>query len=225
MTKNTKKTNKISKLTDGQLSIDDLIIKYRLDALKIAKSLAKKWNYWVDYQELQSVVDLSLCEAAKNFDELKGASFLTFLYYYLKGNMIKLIKATSNIQYVSIDEVDLDYISNSLASTNSSLDNLQPDTILIKKELASLSNKVVANLDYFQQEVIKNFYSEQKTITQLASDLGYSRGHVMRIKSQTLGNIKEVFDDLLSLNSEISSKALNKKRASSSINRKIKKAA
>jgi len=44
---------------------------------------------------VDSIVDLSLCEAVKRFDPLKGASFMTFLFYHLKGNLVRAVAAAA----------------------------------------------------------------------------------------------------------------------------------
>ena len=75
---------------------EDLITQSRLKARKLARSILRKWNARLDLQEVDSIVDLSLCEAAHRFDPSVGASFMTFLFYHLRGNLIRTITASAN---------------------------------------------------------------------------------------------------------------------------------
>src|SRR5690349_3051107 len=77
--------------TLSDLEREDLITSSRLKARKLGRSILRKWNARLDLQEVDSIVDLSLCEAAARFDPSVGASFLTFLFYHLRGNLIRAI--------------------------------------------------------------------------------------------------------------------------------------
>ena len=56
-----------------------LIMKNRVQGRKLACSMLRKWNCRLEIEEVDSLVDLSLCEAVKYFDPAKGVNFLTFL--------------------------------------------------------------------------------------------------------------------------------------------------
>jgi len=73
------------------LQQEALIIKYRLKARKIGRSILRRWHARMDLDEVDSLVDLSLCEAVKRFNPNKGASFMTFLFYHLKGNLVRSV--------------------------------------------------------------------------------------------------------------------------------------
>ena len=72
-----------------------LVIEFRLKARKLARSILRKWHARLDLQEVDSIVDLSLCEAVRRFDPTKGASFMTFLYYHLRGNLIRTVSSAA----------------------------------------------------------------------------------------------------------------------------------
>ena len=75
----------------------NLILTYRDKALKMTRGFLKKWGSHIDEDELISVSDLSLCEAASRFDESRNVSFITFLFYYIKGNLVKAVINSSII--------------------------------------------------------------------------------------------------------------------------------
>jgi DNA-directed RNA polymerase sigma subunit (sigma70/sigma32) len=76
----------------------ELVLTYRIKARKLARSILRKWHARLDLQEVDSIVDLSLCEAVRRYNPTKGASFMTFLFYHMRGNLIRAVTtaATAN---------------------------------------------------------------------------------------------------------------------------------
>src|SRR5690348_15064745 len=72
-------------------SKEELVLRYRMKARKLARSILRKWHSRLDLQEVDSIVDLSLCEAVARYNPAKGASFMTFLFYHLRGNLIRAV--------------------------------------------------------------------------------------------------------------------------------------
>lgn len=58
----------------------ELVVGYRLKARKLARSILRRWHARLDVGEVDSIVDLSLCEAVQRFSPEKGASFMTFMF-------------------------------------------------------------------------------------------------------------------------------------------------
>ncbi len=60
-----------------------LVLQYRGRARRLALGMMKKWRSRIEKDEFESIVDLSLCEAAKLFKPGIGCSFTSYLFYHL----------------------------------------------------------------------------------------------------------------------------------------------
>jgi len=180
-----------------------LIIKYRLKARKLGRSILRRWHARMDLDEVDSIVDLSLCEAVKRFDPAKGASFMTFLFYHLKGNLVRAVTtaaAANSIPVFASDESETqvgepDHLfghqframnSAEVADAVASQDAPLPDEMLWRKELHSQSTLACDKLDPLEREIIKRIFIQEQQIMDIAATLGYSRCHISRVKKKAL---------------------------------------
>ncbi len=180
-----------------------LIIKYRLKARKLGRSILRRWHSRMDLDEVDSLVDLSLCEAVKRFDASKGASFMTFLFYHLKGNLVRAVATAANSTAIPIFNQDENAVveaepthlfghqframnSAEVAEAVASQEVPLPDEMLWKKELNSASTAACDKLDPLEREIIKRIFLQEQQIMDIASALGYSRCHISRVKKKAL---------------------------------------
>ena len=185
------------------LERENLIIDYQIKARKMAFSILRRWHARLDLQEVHSVVDLSLCEAVRRFNPNKGASFLTFLFYHLRGNLIRAVSTAAKLNAVPLAELDLtahnadegETTSRSEGRSVSAIEVAQalsgresplPDEVLMKKELVRASLEACAKLDKLEREVLFRIYLNEEQLLDVASDLGYSRCHISRVKRRAL---------------------------------------
>lgn len=183
-----------------------LIVQYRVKARKLARSILRKWHARLDLEEVDSLVDLSLCEAARRFNSRKGASFMTFLYYHLRGNLIRTIHYSATVNAIPTGEAyDSESFeegndknqrvcsANEVADALCSTEYISPDDLLYKKELVSLSHAACSRLDNLEREVIERIYLKGQQLMDIARSLGYSRCHISRVKRKAL---ETLYDDL-----------------------------
>ncbi|MGI6681336.1 MAG: sigma-70 family RNA polymerase sigma factor [Bdellovibrionota bacterium] len=178
-----------------------LILNHREQAIKMAKSILKKWGSYLDDDEIISTSDLSLCEAASRFDESKNASFITFLYYYLKGNLIKAITHSATINGLDRDayldrigksdsilakEKLQDALNSEIADATIGSSSKSPVENILKEELYSLSKEAYLKLDDIERSVIEKIYFKGQQVMQVAKELGYSRCHISRIRKRSI---------------------------------------
>jgi RNA polymerase sigma factor (sigma-70 family) len=157
---------------------------------------------------VDSIVDLSLCEAVKRFDPSKGASFMTFLFYHLKGNLVRAVAsaASSTAIPLAIAELSESAFSDGersrqysnialnaieLAEAVSSQDIPQPDEALWRKELSSKSSDACEKLDALEREIVKRIFVHEQQIIDIAAALGYSRCHISRVKKKALSTLHD----------------------------------
>jgi RNA polymerase sigma factor (sigma-70 family) len=207
-----KKNAKVIKLSEARkaksapptpLQQEALIVKYRLKARKLGRSILRRWHARMDLDEVDSIVDLSLCEAVKRFDPAKGASFMTFLFYHLKGNLVRAVTnaaAANSIPVFTSDEAEVqvgepDHLfghqframnSAEVADAVASQDAPLPDEVLWRKELHSQSTLACDKLDPLEREIIKRIFVQEQQIMDIAATLGYSRCHISRVKKKAL---------------------------------------
>lgn len=180
-----------------------LIVKYRLKARKLGRSILRRWHARMDLEEVDSIVDLSLCEAVKRFDPAKGASFMTFLFYHLKGNLVRAVTTAAVSNTISVfnsDETEMKVgepehlFGHQFRAMNSaevadavvSQDAPLPDEMLWRKELHSQSTLACDKLDPLEREIIKRIFLQEQQIMDIAATLGYSRCHISRVKKKAL---------------------------------------
>lgn len=203
---------KVTKLCDAKTSTEEsltleerkaLAIQYRPAARKLALSMISKWKCRLDSDELQSVIDLSLCEAAMRFNQVHGAGFMTFLYYHLKGKLIKTIAARADDALTFVDDYEKSRLTTlgeeeqcSVRSTEwaplSFCDSeaISLDEMIHKQKLVDVCMKACQRLKGVERDVIQQIYFENKELAQVTSELGYSRGHLFRVRMRALDKIR-----------------------------------
>jgi len=188
------------------LQQEALIIKYRIKARKLGRSILRRWHSRMDVDEIDSIVDLSLCEAVKRFDPFKGASFMTFLFYHLKGNLVRAVSAAAATTSLPAlladfngvfaedgDSGDTFHTANAMeiADAVTSQDTPLPDEALWRKELTSRSSDACEKLDALEREIIKRIFVQEQQIIDIAAALGYSRCHISRVKKKALDTLHD----------------------------------
>ncbi len=179
---------------------EELVLEYRMKARKLARSILRKWHARLDLQEVDSVVDLSLCEAVRRYNPNKGASFMTFLFYHMRGNLIRAVAAAATANAVPYAAAETEEGAGQQADQASyrgvnaieiaealcSHDYVMPDENLLKKEMVSISQDACEKLDSLEKEVIYRIYIQEQQLMDIASSLGYSRCHISRVKKKAL---------------------------------------
>ncbi len=192
-----------------------LVMKYRAKARKLGRSMLRRWHSRMELDEIDSIVDLSLCEAVKRFDPYKGATFMTFLFYHLKGNLVRAVAQAAaataiplafselaNAAFADEDsavQVTLPINAIELAEALSSQDIPQPDEAFWKKELHSKSIGACEKLDELEREIVKRIFVHEQQIIDIAAALGYSRCHISRVKKKALDTLHGELSEVMNL--------------------------
>ncbi|MCO6431930.1 MAG: sigma-70 family RNA polymerase sigma factor [Deltaproteobacteria bacterium] len=198
---------------------EELVISYRMKARKLARSILRKWHARLDLQEVDSIVDLSLCEAVRRFNPAMGASFMTFLFYHLRGNLIRAISAAATQHIVPLQEIEPQHSASEEASdgqrskSNANAieiaealcgnDYPMPDELLLKRELIDLSQQACGRLDELAKEVIFRIYIQGQQLIDIANSLGYSRCHISRVKKKALETLYNDLTDVMGVPSDL----------------------
>lgn len=196
---------------------EELVINYRLKARKLARSILRKWHARLDLQEVDSVVDLSLCEAVKRFNPKMGASFMTFLFYHLRGNLIRAVTSAASANLVPLNDLETKLQQNEesyqtarpnpargvnaieIAEALCGHDYPMPDEIVLKRELVNLSQQACGKLDDLAREVISRIYIQGQQLIDIANSLGYSRCHISRVKKKALETLYQDLSEVMGI--------------------------
>jgi RNA polymerase sigma factor (sigma-70 family) len=194
--------------TLSEEEISELILKYRIKARKLARCILRQWRSTVDLQEVDSIVDLSLCESAYRYNPEFGASFMTFFYFHLRGNLIRAIsEAVTGNGVVNPEEEEQSERPVTTATDASSsnrnkarvarasdvsdyyyghTDSESPDQTLQQVELSRIVREACEKLDPTEREIIVRIFLDEQQIISVAKNMGYSRCHISRLKKRAL---------------------------------------
>ena len=187
----------------SQETREQLIVENRNRGRKLARSILRRWHARLDLEEVDSIVDLSLCEAARLFNPEVGAGFMTFLFYHLRGNLIRAVTLAATAHTIPVADVasigTIDAESEHWAKRGKTAINsieiagalvgsdiLTPDEALDKKEMIEFSRQARMQLDDLEKLIVERVYLNEEQVLDLASELGYSRCHISRVKRKAL---------------------------------------
>lgn len=187
----------------------DLILKYRENGRKLGRSLLRQWNVHMPADEIDSLVDIGLCEAASRFNAERGASFMTFFYYHLRGYLVRAItSAASSSNFVLVyaqaagielgdwrpnSEEIVQWVFPELAAKHAP-ENVSPESILMKRQGLDRVKVAMGSLDELEQEVVTRSYIGQEALIDIAKSLGYSRCHISRVKKRALQRLRSLLE-------------------------------
>ena len=192
--------------------ISNIVLENLEYGLALAKSLLQRWKAHIEPGVLMSVVGVSLVEAASRFDPTREASFRTYLFYHLKGLLIKEIKMLISIgadtdrksREFGEDEAEIDAALNLPKSTKKVDPSANPpSTLLERQDLLLLCYSATGQLSEIEQQILVQHFVEDKGMLEIADDLGFSRCHVSRLKTKALKKLQKRLsshkDDLLEI--------------------------
>lgn len=156
-------------------------------------------------EEIDSVVDLSLCETAKRYSSNRGASFMTFFFYHLRGHLVRTVARAaqgSNVflafaKNAGVEAGDLAQLSTETLHSYvpdyllfQHRDGETPENLLIRREKINQCRSACKKLDALEREVIDRSFGSEEALVDVAKSLGYSRCHISRVKRSALARLK-----------------------------------
>jgi len=197
------KQDKKSPSTD----VEALVLEHRENGRKLARSMLRRWRARMNAEEVDSIVDLTLCEAAKRYSPTHGASFMTFFFYHLRGYLVRAVATAMNSHNVllpfqnrpgsdlsEIAHIGEDAFKSFLPECASfGLREVEsPENLLLRKESIEVCRKAYDKLDELEQEVITRSFKNEEPLVNIAQSLGYSRCHISRVKKRALERLGAV---------------------------------
>ena len=189
-----------------KFTYESLILDHRENGRKLARSILRKWRVHMPGEEVDSIVDLALCESAQRFSPKKGASFMTFFFYHLRGHLVRAVaRATQNSAIINgpkseewCGDEHLEFASNYGAYLDNEIynqrDNETPEQLIIRREKIQVCREAINKLDTLEKMVLDKSYAEDEALVDIAKSLGYSRCHISRVKKGALIRLKSVLE-------------------------------
>jgi len=209
--KKAKKHRRASKKKMQQLVIENYDYGHRL-----AWSFLSSWNIRLNQDEVSSIVGAALVEAGVRFEPARKVDFKTFIYYHLRGLLLKEItKNINNQKVINLNQVGSLAINGAEDDTSIVADLINqesPEKEVIKKEKSQSCWEACSKLDELEQEVIVRFFVLDHSLNKISLDLDYCRCHISRVKGQALKKLKELVsgDEILDTFSDAKSIAPGK---------------
>jgi len=177
------------------------VLEHRENGRKLSRSILRRWRVHMPLDDVDSIVDLALCEAAQRFSPDKGASFMTFFFYHLRGHLVRAVaRATQINNFQTTLEVDADsesdisnysqYIHLVDQELYSQKDQETPEEIVLRRETIGVCRDALDSLDNLEKVVLERSYSDDEALVAIASSLGYSRCHISRVKKSAMIKLK-----------------------------------
>lgn len=163
---------------------------------RLAWSFLNKWRVRIEEDEVTSITGAALCEAANRFKPELGVNFKTFLFYYLRGMLLKEItkRVTDSkvrVPVAYLNEANDDARGISLENYYEADQDSNPENMLDQKQRIELCREATAGLDALEQKVLERFFGEDESVVDIAKNLGYCRCHISRVKSKALSSLTE----------------------------------
>ncbi len=182
--------------------ITKLIIDHMIHGERLAKSFLRKWRIALPGGQITSVVGIALTEAANRFDPNRGVNFKTFFFYHLKGMLVKEVRRSIDsermVQYNMDDGSIPEYAADETSEgwPGATIDRHTPERLVQRRQLMRFVWKACAQLDDLEQEVLLRHYVQEQSMTDIATELGYSRCHISRVKSFALVRLEKMIRQL-----------------------------
>lgn len=172
-----------------------LIIEHQRFAENMAWKLLKQWQIRMNRDDVASDASLALCAAARTFDPRRGVAFSTLLFHHVRGVLLKNVTKVMNHQRTMRTVWEA---SKSTANAEQSAvlqhgaDTSSPEDLHVRRERRVLYSSALQMLAPAERMVIEKWIFEDKSLVDVAEELGYSRGHVSRLKAVALSKLADL---------------------------------
>jgi len=191
----------------GDAEVAALILEHRDNGRKLARSILRRWRVRMPAEEIDSTVDLALCEAARRYNPDKGAAFMTFLFYHLRGHLVRSVAKAAQATNIFLafgpktddEEKKWQHVSSeplwSFAPEHllfGQRDAETPENVVLRQEKIDQCREAVTKLDDLEKEIITRSFGSEQPLVDIARNLGYSRCHISRVKKSALNRLEGI---------------------------------
>jgi RNA polymerase sigma factor (sigma-70 family) len=183
----------------SQSEIQALVLEHVEHGKRLAWSFLSGWRIFLPRDEVESAVGAALCEAANRFDPSRKVDFKTFLFYHLRGMLLKEVSKTIEQQkLVQLSSFSADGSESSYEKTPVGImvDYQNPESVMEQRELSARCWEACSQLDELEREVLVRCFVNDQSLIDIAEELNYCRCHISRVKSRALGKLSSVLGEM-----------------------------
>ncbi len=208
---------------------DELILNHRENGRKLARSMLRKWRVRMISEEIDSIVDLTLCEAAARYQPSKGAAFMTFFFYHLRGQLVRAVASAAHASNIFLSytqdetageqedwtfarhDVLRQFLADFLKEQHD--EYVTPEDQMVQQQSIEQCRAACAKLDELEQTVLIRSFQDDESLVDIADSLGYSRCHISRVKQRALDTLRLIIEQKDQVQETVTTSTLPKKRA------------
>ena len=186
------------KITSNKLSQGEFILKARERAHKLGFTLLRRWGCTMPREDVLSIVDLALCEAASRYQECPQAEFMSYAFYFIKGELIRTIAQRKKISVEILesallreDDEQSSPFENKLHAESSAISCDTPEKLSYRAQLRLACNQALSSISEAERAVLWASAVEERKMNHVAKKLGYSRGHLFAIRKSAVDNARK----------------------------------
>lgn len=162
--------------------------------IKLAWKLLGSWNARLPEDEVKSLVGIAICEARKNYKPHLGTQFQTFLFYHLRGRLLREISSLvkyRRYQFNLTEDMAQDMADDDGSSYFSPMsEDKNPEELLLEQEANSHFSEAISSLDWLEEEVVHRHCISGESLLDLAKELDYCRCHLSRVKTRAMRKLQ-----------------------------------
>lgn len=182
----------------------ELVLNERTIGRKLAHHILRAWGATMEESQVNSVVDLAVCEAAVKFDRKRKVKFSTYLFYYLKGALKREIAFEAAVTPMPIDDHSIfDGIEQARKKGDSRHyadpalyinDSSNPERDTHKTQCRQACLQALSKLGALEKQVMEATCILDLKVTAVARNLGYSRGYISDVKTQGKRKLRKMLE-------------------------------
>ncbi|MCB0323589.1 MAG: sigma-70 family RNA polymerase sigma factor [Bdellovibrionales bacterium] len=174
-------------------AMQKLVLTHRTSALRMSRSILRRWGSRVDGEELEGVVDVAICQAAASYDPQRGTTFTSFLFHFVRGELIGLVR--EHVEMRRLRETCLLSVRHVQASNGgtthqqgesgeissewaSLVGSITPEDAVERSQMSEALRLALGALTEEQQHLIRLIYFEGRPMQSIMQSLALSRAEV-----------------------------------------------
>ena len=185
----------------------ELIVAHQESALKIAQSILRGWGMVLPREELESAVNMALCEAAHNYVPTPSATFATYLFYFVKGSLLQWLRFVKQGADDREGHASRKFLPLTHHTAESSKENEReelavaagheetPEKDVCNQELRGKMLDSLARLSRVERDVVCLAVVLEHKVAAVARQLHYSRGHLFAVRQAALRKMQNDLAD------------------------------
>lgn len=185
-----------------------LIVDNRLSATRLVRSLLRRYNYSLPREEIQSIADAALCEAARKFDPDRGTAFMSYLFLFLKGTLMTEIRGNHRYYTFSRPRSGIPNLGHTEIKSefNGHIKNFDPDLLADDSdspeesfrlyELRVICREALESLQPLERNTIIGIDILESSVTKFAQHIGYSRPYLSALRKRAIQKMQPYFEKI-----------------------------